>query len=91
MIIASAIKFIPHFSKYPVIICGKRHADCLEEAFQMGYEWDKEDLVQGFLTDDAKFLDRYDAKPEARRCRQLIVDDDKYRELFSEDMWLEED
>lgn len=48
MIIASAIKFIPHFSKYP-------------------------------------------AKPEARRCRQLIVDDDKYRELFSEDMWLEED
>lgn len=57
----------------------------------MGYEWDKEDLVQGFLTDDSRFLDRYDAKHEARKCRQLIVDDDKYRELFGEDMWLEED
>lgn len=90
MIIASAIKFFPHFGEYPVIICGKRHADCFEEAYQMGYEWDKEDLVQGFLTDDSRFLDRYDAKYEARKCRQLIVDDDKYRELFSEDMWPEE-
>ena len=89
MIIASAIKFTPHFGKYPVVICGKRHPDCLEEAFQMGYEWDKEDLVQGFMTDDDRFLDRYDAKIEARKCRQLIVDDDKYRELFSEDIWPE--
>lgn len=47
MIIASAIKFIPHFSKYPVIICGKRHADCLEEAYQMGYEWDKKIQCKG--------------------------------------------
>lgn len=48
MIIASAIKFTPHFGKYPVVIRGKRHADCLEEAYQMGYEWGKEELVQGF-------------------------------------------
>ena len=27
----------------------------------------------GISYDEAKFLDRYDAKPEARRCRQLIV------------------
>lgn len=86
MIIASAIKFTPHFGKYPV---GKRHADCLEEAFSMGYEWDKEELVQGFFTDDGRFLNRYDAKIKARKCRQLIVDDDKYRELFSEDIWPE--
>ena len=82
MIIASAIKFTPHFGKYPVIICEKRHADCL-------YEWDKEELVQGFFTDDGRFLDRYDAKIEARKCRQLVEDDDKYRELFSEDIWPE--
>ena len=55
----------------------------------MGYEWDKEELVQGFFTDDGRFLDRYDAKIEARKCRQLIEDDDKYRELFSEDIWPE--
>ena len=72
MIIASAIKFIPHFRDYPVIICGKRHADCLEEAFDMGYEWDKEELIQGFLTDDNRFLDRYDAKIEARKCRSWL-------------------
>ena len=89
MIIASAIEFFPHFGEYPVIICGKRHADCLEEAYQMGYEWGKEELVQGFFTDDGRFLDRYDAKIEARKCRQLIEDDDKYRELFSEDIWPE--
>ena len=87
MIVASAIKFIPHFRDYPVIICGKRHANCLEEAFDMGYEWDKEKLIQGFLTDDNRFLDRYDAKIEARKCRQLVEDNDNFRELFSEDIW----
>lgn len=89
MIVASAIKFTPHFRDYPVIICGKRHADCLEEAFDMGYEWDKEELIQGFLTDDNRFLDRYDAKIEARKCRQLVEDNDNFRELFSEDIWPE--
>ena len=87
MIIASAIKFTPHFGKYPVIICGKRHSDCLNEAYEIGYEWDKEELVQGFLTDDNRFLDRYDAKKEARKCRQLVEDNDNFRELFSEDIW----
>lgn len=57
----------------------------------MGYEWDKEELVQGFFTDDGRFLDRYDAKIEARKCRQLIEDDDNFRELFSEDIQPEED
>lgn len=89
MIIASAIKFTPHFSKYPVIICGKRHSDCLNEAYEIGYEWDKEELVQGFLTDDNRFLDRYDAKKEARKYRQLVEDNDNFRELFSEDIWPE--
>ena len=87
MIIASAIKFIPHFSKYPVVICGKRHADCLEDAYLMGYEWDRDELVQGFFTDACKFLDRYDAKLEARRCRRLFVGDEGCRGLFGGVIW----
>lgn len=88
MIICSAVKMYPLNQDYPIIFCGKRHSDCFETAFHLHIEHDRKKDEQGFLTDDNKFLDRYDAKHEARKCHQLIKDDES-RELFSEDIWPE--
>lgn len=89
MIKASAILFTEENSSFPVIMTGLRHADIFERMFQLGIKYNKAAIVQGFLTDDNRFLDRYDAKHEARRCNQLLPDVDDGRELFSEDIWPE--
>lgn len=92
MIICSAIKFFYQEDKehrFPQIWTGLRHADVFERMFMAGVKYDKESHVQGFMTDSNIFLDRYDAKHEARRCRQLIEDTDD-KSLYSEDMWPED-
>ena len=85
MIKHSAIMFFLHDDR-PVIVTGLRHADILEKSFRLGLEY--KNMIQGFLNDKNQFLDRREAKFEARRCNQLIEDTD-YGELFSEDMWPE--
>ena len=88
MIKHSAIKFYILGDDRPIIITGKRHADILERMFDYGFQYDRSTAVQGFLNDKNQFLDRRDAKFEARACHQLIEDTD-YGELFSEDIWPE--
>ena len=55
--------------------------------------------IQGFLTDDDQFVDRYDAAQMAFRSGQMLKDSDIYKKmsedqehinaypLFSEDVW----
>lgn len=88
MIMYSAVKIFPINSEYPIIFTGKRHSDCFEKAFSLHIEHNRKKDAQGFLTDEDKFLDRYEAKHEARKCHQLL-NDDGTRELFSEDIWPE--
>lgn len=89
MIICSAIKFYQKDDEeYPVIMTAKRHADVFEKMFNLGIKYHKDSAIQGFLTDDNHFLDRYEAKHEARRCGQLVVDTGD-RALYSEDIWPE--
>mgnify|MGYP003480315464 CR=1 FL=1 len=45
-LVASAIKFYPKDSEYPVIVCGKRHCDCLEWMFKHRVEYDKQIHIQ---------------------------------------------
>lgn len=87
MITHSAVLFYPVGSNNPILITGKRHSDCYNTAHKLGIDHDKNLDIQGFLTDNYIFLDRYEAKHEARKCRQLIHDDEGSRELFSEDIW----
>ena len=88
-LVAAAIKFYPKDSKYPQIVCGKRHCDCFEWMFKHQVEYDKTTQVQGFLTEDNRFVDRYEAMDIAFEERQLLnLDDYKVaKPLFSEDVW----
>ena len=48
----------------------------------------KSTATQGFLTNDNRFVDRYEAKKIAVTANQLIVPEkDTYAELYSEDVW----
>ena len=45
-------------------------------------------MIQGFLTDDGYFVDRYEAKKIAQKANQ-IVEETNLLQLFSEDIWPE--
>lgn len=82
----SAIKF--YLNDYPQIACGKRHADILGMLFKHQIPYDKNNMIQGFLTDDGYFVDRYEAKKIAQKANQ-IVEETNLLQLFSEDIWPE--
>lgn len=92
-LVAAAIKFYPKDSEYPQIVCAKRHCDCLEWMFNHRVEYNKITHVQGFLTDEDVFVDRYEAFQIARAADQLLPEaKEEYvnkttTQLFSEDVW----
>lgn len=67
-----------------------RHADAfyIISQFIDSTEIDKTKTLQGFLTHEGVFLDRYDAMQHAIACKQIPEDADKdCKELYSEDLW----
>ena len=92
-IISAAIKFKPKGSEYFQIMCGKRHCNVLEKIYNLHIEYDKKTSVQGFLTDNNTFVDRYEAFEIARAADQLLPEakeeykDKVVTQLFSEDVW----
>lgn len=98
-IVAAAIKFRIKGSKYFQIMCGKRHCDVLEMMYQLRIDYERTDMVQGFLTEEDQFLDRYDAARMAYYSGQLspetelwqkMANDDRFQNahpLYSEDLW----
>jgi hypothetical protein len=88
MIVYSAVKF--QYNNYPFIICGKRHGDCFKNVSEfipidIWKEIIKDQQVtQGFLTDDNKFLDRKQAAIYAYQHYQIK---DVQETLLSEDLW----
>ena len=98
-LVSAAIKFKPKGSEYFQIMCGKRHCNVLEMMFKLRIEYDKATAVQGFLTDEDQFLDRYDSALAAFQSGQLSPDTDLWKKmaseelsmnahlLFSEDLW----
>lgn len=87
-LICSAIKFRMINSEYFHIMCGKRHADIFETMFHLGIKYDKITHIQGFMTDNNRFIDRYEAYEIAKANGQLICEGDS-RILYSEDVWPE--
>lgn len=85
MIISSAIKFYEAGSEYPTIMTGHRHPDILMDMYKKGIVYDKITQVQGFMTDDFRFLDRVQAKKYAIECGQ--IKESEFSELYSEDLW----
>ena len=90
MIKCCAVKFVPFGTDYPIIVAGPCHSNCydtIHEHFSHSF-FQSPDVVEGFLDEMDKFLDRYDAKYEALRCGQLTHDTSD-RALHSEDIWSE--
>jgi hypothetical protein len=54
-----------------IIYEGKRHSDIFQNTLPFGC-LKGEDAIQGFVTDDGKFLNRKQAAQHAIRCRQII-------------------
>ena len=97
-IVASAIKFKPKGSNYFQIMCGKRHCEILEMMYKLGIEYEKVSSVQGFLTDEDQFIDRYDAAQMVFHSGQLSSSTELWQKmkstenvcahaLYSEDLW----
>ena len=102
-IVASAIRFLPKGSKYPIIVTGHRHCNCFEAIWNSKIDYDKKTCEQGFMTSRGRFVDRYEAAEIAWRVRQVLEESDVYQkmyddywengeltkayQLFSEDLW----
>lgn len=87
MIKCCAVKFVPFGTDYPIVVAGPQHSVCYETI--EAHFGQSPDIVEGFLDEMDKFLDRYDAKYEALRCGQLTHDTSD-RALHSADIWPEE-
>ena len=94
MIVNACVKFHTHpdskFMGTVFDIPCHRHGDAfyIISQFVDPSEIDKTKTEQGFLTNDDRFLDRYDAMQHAIACGQLPPGADKEcKELYSEDLW----
>ena len=73
-----------------VVICGYRHCNCIEIASMIFTRKEMIGHIQGFLTNNNRFVDRVEARKIAESCGQLLSADitSNGDELFSEDVWL---
>jgi hypothetical protein len=73
-----------------VVICGYRHCNCMEFASFMFTRKEMAGCVQGFLTNNNRFVDRIEARKIAESCGQILGSEhtSKGNELYSEDVWL---
>lgn len=84
-VVAAAIKLSPD---YPLIFTAKRHVNIYEMLRDWNIHYDKNECVEGFLTDTDQFVDRIEAKKIAVAANQLIVPlEETYPALYSEDVW----
>ena len=98
-IVSAAIKFKPKGFDYFQIMCGKRHCDVLEIMHLLKINYERSTAIQGFLTDEDQFVDRYDAARMAFFSGQLPKDTELWQKmakdnrlqnaypLYSEDLW----
>jgi hypothetical protein len=92
-VVSAAIKFYMLNDSYPTIMCGKRHADIFEKMYNLHIQYDKKTAIQGFLTDNNTFVDRYEAFEIARIADQFLPEakieyaNKTISELYSEDVW----
>lgn len=68
------------------IVTGKRHSDCIHEVVARGWARPIKQMEQGFVDENGKYYDRYEANKLAIESGQL--DPSKADgPLISEDLW----
>ena len=95
MIKVSAIKFYLEDDtdkEFPQIMTGRRHADIISRMNLLGIFYNPR-WIEGFLTDEDRFLNRFQARAHALRCHQIsqetFEESGRYGGLYSEDIWPE--
>ena len=89
-LISSAIKFKVKDCEYFQIACGRRHNDIFKILENNKIDYEKSTMIQGFMTDEDQFVDRYEAYYIALMNHQVPETKDFYRTaLYSEDIWPE--
>lgn len=80
----AAIKHLPTNN----VITGQRHYNCYEKFWKMFPELnisvEKKNIVQGFVTSDNEFVDRYEAAKIAFAAGQIMYE---VKKLISEDLY----
>ena len=82
--------YYPTNVNYGLIVCGYRHHNCIEHISNL-YEKERlrnYEIIQGFLTDNNRFVDREEARIIAEKANQLLKNHSTGKKLFSEDVWL---
>lgn len=91
MIIRAAVQLHIYATDTDILLPVHRHCDFRDILAQFGYtrESDYRRDMEGFITDDGRFLDRVQAADHAYACGQLIKGSEEPRieVLFSEDLW----
>lgn len=91
MIICAAIEI--EIEDACLVVCGRRHADCLEVKAQLADKWKHGKVTQGFVDRDGNFYDRFAAYVYAKLCGQLSATTlwhknyDNDSALYSEDLY----
>jgi hypothetical protein len=70
------------------VICGRRHHNCFTtmQIFKElnKFDWDKKDVIQGFLTNEDRFVDRKEGAEIAFKSKQIDIERNN---LISEHLW----
>lgn len=56
-----------------IVICGRRHHNCFTALNEFVPGWKDDQVVQGFLTSDDRFVERKEAMGIAERAGQLLL------------------
>lgn len=80
----------PRNIDFGAVYCGYRHCNCLE---LISHKYDRIHFislgsVQGFLTSNNRFVDRFEGMEIAKSVEQLLSPETVQLELYSEDLWL---
>ena len=90
MIVSAAVQIHLYTDGRDIIIPVHRHIDAIQILSLMGYTESmyRRDM-DGFLTEDGRFLDRCEAADYAYECGQLVetAEEPRVEVLFSEDLW----
>jgi hypothetical protein len=94
MIVCAAIKLtMNNMAGTELVVCGHRHADCLEVIHQLNSNWINAGQIHGFINHKGEFLDRKQALAHALEIGQLsqthidFQTEHHIHEMFSEDLY----
>ena len=90
MIVRAAVQVHLYTDGRDLILPVHRHCDAMRILDMMGYTESmyRRDM-EGFITEDGRFLDRCEAADYAYECGQLVetAEEPRIEVLFSEDLW----